>query len=78
MHEDGDYVVCDDGNARLQKCPKAGTGACTTVAGNGNPGVNYYLAGVHGIAGRRAPKSSKGQLHTDHKSVRSLKHPRLE
>ena len=38
IHEDGDYVVTDQHNHRVQKCPKSGTGSCTTIAGGNGAG----------------------------------------
>ena len=62
IHEDGDYVVTDVGNHRVQKCPKASPGAaCTTVAGTGGLGTGatqlYYPTG---ISDEGPLKSSKG------------------
>ena len=53
IHEDGDYVVTDTNNHRVQKCPKASPGAaCITVAGTGGQGAGAtQLYGPHGIAG---------------------------
>ena len=53
IHEDGDYVITDHDNHRVQKCPKASAGAaCTTVAGTGGKGAgDTQLNGPFGIAG---------------------------
>ena len=62
INEDGDYVVTDTFNHRVQKCPKASPGAaCTTVAGTGGYGAGdtqlYYPTG---ISDEGPLKSSKG------------------
>ena len=53
LHEDGDYVITDEENYRVQKCPKASPGAaCTTVAGTGGQGAGpTQLNSPYGIAG---------------------------
>ena len=53
IHEDGDYVITDQNNHRVQKCPKASPGAaCTTVAGTGGKGAgDTQLNKPCGIAG---------------------------
>ena len=60
IHEDGDYVITDQWNHRVQKCPKASPGAaCTTVAGTGVAGAGAtQLNSPSGILGR-APKEQQ-------------------
>ena len=82
INEDGDYVITDYNNHRVQKCPKASPGAaCTTVAGTypksrgaGATQLDYPTS----ISDEGPPKSSKGWLHPARILVQNFKRPRYE
>merc|ERR1719189_2408381 len=38
----GDFIVADEHNARVQRCPAAGGGDCTTVAGGHGRGTGNH------------------------------------